>query len=118
MKPTDANMLFAVRLVHTVIYVINGTACFVMLYAGVTGETGTWLWIAVALVAIEAVILLANRIKCPMSPLAEKYGARETDLLYDTFIPERLTRYTFHFFSVIVLTALAFAGLRWIGAIA
>jgi hypothetical protein len=117
MPLTNAQKLFRIRLVHTLIYVINGTACFVMLYAGVTGETGTWLWIAVALVAIETVILFANGIKCPLAPLAEKYGARETDFLYDTFIPERLTRYTFHFFSVVVLAGLAFAGLRWLGAI-
>ena len=52
-----------------------------------------------------------------MSPLAEKYGARETDLFYDTFIPERLTRYTVHFFSAVVLAGLGFAGLRWVGLI-
>ena len=65
-----------------------------MLFAGVTGRVGTWLWIAIGLVAFETIVLFANGIKCPMSPLAEKYGARETDFLYDTFIPERLTRYT------------------------
>lgn len=117
MADGNSRMLFWVRLLHTLIYVINGTACFFVLFAGVTGRVDIWLWVAIALVAIEAVILFANGIKCPMSPLAERYGAKTTDVLYDTFIPERLTRHTFWFFSLVVLLGLALFALRGIGFI-
>ena len=118
MRLNDAQMLFAIRLVHTIIYVVNGTACFVMLYAGITGRTGTWLWVAVGLVALETVIMLANGIKCPISPYADRYGADKDGFIYDVFIPTFFTRYTFEFFTVVVLIALGFFGLRWIGVIA
>ena len=110
-------MLALVRFVHTLIYAINGAACFALLYAGLTGHDGLWLWIAAVLIVVEAAILLFNGLRCPMSPLAERYGARETGFLYDTFIPERLTRHTVPFFSVVVVLGLLFAGLRWLGVI-
>ena len=117
MALTDRQMLAAVRLVHTVIYVINASACFVVLHAGLTGTIGPVLFVAAALVAVEAAILFANRLRCPLSAVAVKYGARETDFLYDTFLPERLTRYTVHFFSTVVLVGLALMALRWFGVL-
>lgn len=117
MHLTDAQMLFLVRLVHTIIYVVNGTACFVLLYAAITWQTGTWLWIALALVAIETVIMFANGISCPISPIADRYGADKNGFIYDVFIPTFFTRWTFEFFTVVVLAAGAIAGLRLIGVI-
>jgi hypothetical protein len=117
MRMSDASKLFVVRLVHTIIYAINAGACFVVLNAGLTGHIDPLFWFSAVLVAVEAAILLANGLKCPMSPLAVKYGARETDFFYDTFLPERLTRHTFHFFSIVVLLGLVFIGLRWAGVI-
>ena len=111
-------MLFWVRLVHTLIYFINGAACFVVLGAGLTGTVGTLLWIAVVLVGLEALILVINGWRCPMTPLAIRYGARETDFLFDTFLPERLTRHTVPFFSTVVLAGLALIGLRLVGIVA
>ena len=73
MPLTDAHKLFWVRLVHTLIYLVNGGACFVLLYKCVTGRGRDMGYGSLSrLVAFETVILFANGIKCPMSPLAEK----------------------------------------------
>jgi len=117
MRLSDAQMLFAIRLAHTVIYVVNGAACFVLLYAAITWQAGTWLWIALGLVAIEAVIMVANRFRCPISPYAERYGASPDGFIYDVFIPTFLSRFTFEFFSAVVLVAITIAALRWFGVI-
>jgi hypothetical protein len=114
---TDAQMLATVRLVHTLIYVVNAGACFVVLYAGLAGDGGWILWVALALVGGEGAILVANRLRCPLSAIAVRYGARETDFLYDTFLPERLTRYTVHFFSAVVLLGLALIAIRGLGVV-
>lgn len=111
----DARMLLVVRLVHTAIYIVNAAACFVLLYAGLSGIVGPLFWVAIGLVGLEAAILVANRLRCPLSAIAERYGARESDVFYDTYLPERLTRYTVHFFSTVVLAGLACLGLRWAG---
>jgi hypothetical protein len=114
---TDAQMLAAVRLVHTLIYVINAGACFVVLYAGFAGLGGWMLWVSLALVGGETAVLFANRLHCPLSAIAVRYGARETGFFYDTFLPERMTRYTVHVFSAVVLLGLALIALRGLGVV-
>ena len=51
---TDAQRLTLVRALHTVIYVVMAGASLVVLYAGITGAHGPWLWVAAALVAAES----------------------------------------------------------------
>jgi hypothetical protein len=48
------NALTVVRAVHTVIYVVMATSTFAVLYAGITGARGAWLWLAAALVESRA----------------------------------------------------------------
>ncbi len=86
---TDAQRLFGVRLLHTVIYVVMATASLLVLYGGISGAAGTWLTVAVALVVIETLVFAAGGLKCPLTAVAVKYGAGQ-DGLFDTFLPERI----------------------------
>lgn len=104
------NPLTLVRAVHTVIYVVVATSTFVVLYAGITGATGAWLWLAAALVGVESAVFLANGLKCPLTAVATKYGADEGA---DTFLPERITRYTVQVFGPLILIAAALVAARW-----
>ncbi|WP_029042302.1 hypothetical protein [Cucumibacter marinus] len=113
---TDAHRLAAVRFVHTAIYVVMAISTFVLLYAGVTGSSGTWLWVALGLLAIETVVFLGNGMRCPLTALAERYGA-EDGRVFDTFLPERVTRYTFRFFGTIMVAGLLLLVARWAGLI-
>ncbi|WP_395822175.1 hypothetical protein [Devosia sp.] len=40
---TDARRLTIIRTVHTAIYLVMAASTFVLLYAGITGQTGIWL---------------------------------------------------------------------------
>jgi len=112
---TDAQSLTLVRAVHTVIYVVMASASLVVLYAGVTGAHGPWLWIACGLVAVETLVFVASGWKCPLTAIAVKYGATK-DGGFDTFFPERITRYTFRVFGpLIVLAFVLLAGRGWLG---
>lgn len=110
----NAGRLAAVRTVHTVIYLVMAGATFVLLYGGVTGQQGVWLWIALGLLAVESAVYLANGFACPLSALARRYGAT-TGYVFDTFLPERATRYTFRFFGTLMGIGLALLVLRWTG---
>ena len=44
-----------------------------------------------ALVAAESVVFLANRGKCPLTPLAEQYGAQRGGVS-DIFLPDAVAR--------------------------
>ena len=113
---TRTQALQWVRAIHTVIYVVMAGASFAILYAGVTGVHGGWLWLACGLVAAETVVFTASGLRCPLTAIAVRNGATRLGVS-DTFLPERLTRHTFHFFApLIVLATLLLAGRAlWFG---
>lgn len=113
---TDPQRLALVRAVHTAIYLVMASAVFVVLYAGVTGARGAWLWIAAALAALESVVFAASGMKCPLTAIAVKYGAGDGPL-FDTFLPERFTRHTFTIFAPLMVAGFALLVLRavWLG---
>jgi hypothetical protein len=51
-----------------------------------------------------------------LTALAVRYGA-EKGYDFDTFLPERLTRYTFQFFTTAMVVGLILLTLRWSGVI-
>ena len=109
----DAQRLVLVRAFHTVIYGLMASASFVVLYGGVTGAHGVWLWVAVGLVGVESVVFAAYGLRCPLTAVADRYGATRTGVA-DTFLPERMTRHTFHVFAPLILVAFALlAGRLW-----
>lgn len=111
---TDRQRLALVRGVHTAIYLVMAASTFVLVYAGVTGAAGIWLWITLALLSIETVVFVGNGMRCPLTALAVRYGAKK-GYAFDTFLPERATRYTFNFFGTVMVVGLGLLILRWIG---
>ena len=113
---TDNQRLTLVRAVHTAIYVVMASACFVLLYAGVTGAHGRWLWLAAGLMAVEVGVFTANGMRCPLTAIADRNGATREGVA-DTFLPERMTRHTCHVFGPLILlaTVLLVGRLVWFG---
>jgi hypothetical protein len=93
-RVNDAQTLTAIRAVHTAIYVLMAAAIFVLTFAGITGQTGMWLWVALTLVAIENLVFAGCGFKCPLTVCSVHYGA-ETGKAFETFLPESVTRHTF-----------------------
>ena len=113
---TDNQLLTLIRALHTAIYLVMAASTFVLVYAGITGAQGTWLWIALSLLVVEVIVFVGNGMRCPLTALAVRYGA-ETGYVFDTFLPERATRYTFNFFGTIMVVGLGLLLLRWAGAL-
>ncbi len=109
---TDACRLALVRAVHTLIYLVMASAVFVVVFAGVTGAHGVWLWVAAGLVGVESLVFMASGMKCPMTAMAAKYGATEKGAS-DTFLPERLTRHTLKVFGPLILLGIFLLAIRW-----
>jgi hypothetical protein len=108
--------LTLIRTVHTAIYLVMAASTFVLLYAGLTGASGWWLWLALGLLLIESAVFAFYGFKCPLTGLAVEYGA-EKGWAFDTFLPERMTRYTFRFFGTLMVLGLVLLTLRWTGVI-
>jgi len=112
----ELQKLQIIRSVHTVIYIVMAVSTLVLLYVGLSGRSGTWLWIALVLVAIESVVFFGNGMKYPLAALAVRYGAI-TGHVFDTFLPARLTRHTIRFFGTVTAVGLALVVLRGFGAL-
>lgn len=107
--------LALVRLVHTLIYLVMASSTLLVLFAGVSGYVGLWLYISLILIAIEGAVFFGNGMKCPFTNLAVKYGA-EKGYVFDTFLPEKAARYTFRFFGTLLACGLVLLALRSVGA--
>lgn len=81
---SDLQRLPILRGVHTVIYIVVASSIFVILYAGLTGSQGVWLWTALALVGVEIVVFIGAGLKCPLTAIAVSYGATK-GAVFDTF---------------------------------
>ncbi len=111
-----ARALLWVRWIHTVIYVVMVAAIGILLYAGIAGHSGLWLWISLGLLAVESIVFFGNNMRCPLTALAVRYGA-EKGYAFDTLLPERVTRHTFRFFGTLTILGLILMILRWTGVL-
>jgi hypothetical protein len=109
------SMLALIRATHTAIYVVMASSTLILVF-GITGASGWWLWIVLALLAIETAVFVGNGFRCPLTRLAVDYGA-EKGYAFDTFLPERATRYTFRVFGSLMVLGLLLLALRWTGFI-
>jgi hypothetical protein len=109
---TDHWRLFAVRCAHTLIYLVMAAATVLVLFAGVTGATGRWLQISIGLVLIEATVFIGCGMRCPLTAVAVRYGARH-DGPWDTFFPERCTRHTLTVFGPMMVVGVGLLLARW-----
>jgi len=109
---TTPQRLTLVRAVHTAIYVVMVAAIVIVLFAGVTGARGPWLWAAAGLLLIESVVFAASGLKCPLTAVVARYS--DGVAMSDTFFPERFTRHTFAIFAPLMLLGFGLLAVRWL----
>jgi hypothetical protein len=102
---TQGQILRLIRTVHTIIYLIMATSVVLILVSAILGTTGPVLIVALILVGIESVVFVGSGMKCPLTGLAKRYGAVK-GYVFDTFLPERFTQYTFRFFGTLLILGL------------
>jgi len=109
-------MLFAIRAVHTAIFIFIGARIVYMFNASLRlRRAPTWrqdrpLFLAIAVVIAEGIVLALNKWKCPLTTLAQRYGGKE-ERIADIFLPKVFSPYLLR-----VLTAMfASASLILIG---
>jgi hypothetical protein len=98
---TAQSTLTMIRLAHTAIWVFFNVVIFYLFHTVSTGRIDHWTWICLALIVIEAVVLVAfNRI-CPITLIARKYSS-STRANFDILLPEWLARNNQLIYSIIV----------------
>ena len=114
--PKKKDLIFIIKLVHTIIYVAMVWAVFFLLYAAITKSYDFPFWVALGLLLAESVVFAASGMKCPLTSLAKKYGDPK-GYVGDLFIPEKYAKYTFRvfgslFFLAIIILIINILGIR------
>jgi hypothetical protein len=83
--------LFLIKLVHTVVFLVESTAILYILYSGLFNVGGRWLILAVTLALLETAVYVGSGLRCPLTGLAVRYGDRTggNDLIADLFLPSQ-----------------------------
>ena len=87
----DQVRLTTVRAVHSGIFLVELASILWLVVTGVVGRRDRTVGVAALLVAGETAVFLANDGVCPLTPLAEAYGAAD-GRVSDIFLPDRLAR--------------------------
>jgi hypothetical protein len=100
-----AKKIFAIKLIHSIIFIFM-TACLAyILYCAIARRYDWTLLIALAVIAIEGLVLLLNHGHCPFTGLARKYGDPNGSVT-DIFFPMWCARHTFKVSTAIVIIEL------------
>ena len=97
--------LFAIKLIHTLIWVIFVAVIFYILYSGLTDNVSLYTWIGIALVFGEGLVLLIFKMFCPLTLIARKYSDSQKDN-FDIFLPNWLAKHNKLIFTSIFIIGL------------
>jgi hypothetical protein len=81
------------------------SAVFYVFYAGITKTFGLMLWLSVGLILMETVVLLINKWRCPLTPIAMKYTSDRREN-FDIYLPEWLAKHNKLIFGMTFLAGL------------
>ena len=81
----------AIQAVHSAVFLVELGAILWLVYTGITGRRDRTVGTAAALVAAEGLVWVANDRVCPLTPLAERYGAAHGSVS-DIWLPAAIAR--------------------------
>lgn len=96
--------LLFIKSLHTVIWLFFNVVIFYLLYAAIANKIDIWVWICIAIVFMEGLVLLAFKMFCPLTVLARKYSD-STRANFDIFLPNWLAKYNKLIYTTIFGTA-------------
>lgn len=108
----DANVLRAIRLLHTVIWVLF-VGCIIAIPVMSWRNNHIAAAVFALIVFAEVIVLAFNKWTCPLTPWAARY-TDERSGNFDIFLPEWIARYNKHIFGPLYFAGVVFALIRWL----
>ena len=103
--------LFIVKAVHTLVWIFFNVVIFYLLYAVMMDKIDKWVWICLALIVMEGLVLLVFKNICPLTIVARNYSASEK-ANFDIFLPNWLAKYNKEIYTTIVVVAVVILAFR------
>jgi hypothetical protein len=107
-----AASLALIKTVHTVVWAFFAGCVLAIPIASLLGEHRVAAWLS-GIVFLEVLVLLFNRMRCPLTTMAEQFMDERRDN-FDIYLPERLARNNKLLFGTLYVAGVLFAAARWI----
>ena len=108
--------VFAVKLVHSVVFWFQVACLAYLLYAGIARDFNWFIFIPIGSILLNSLCLLLNRGLCPFTNLAEHYGAASGSVT-DIFLPDIVARNIFRVSAPLFIAELVLLAIRFFGDI-
>ena len=112
MMTSDAALRW-IRTVHTVVWFIFAASIVLIPLATYMCRWETAFGL-IGFVALEVIVLLVNRMRCPLTDVAGRYTADRRDN-FDIYLPLWLARHNKTIFGTLYVVAVFYAVFRWVG---
>ncbi|MCC6319591.1 MAG: hypothetical protein IT361_18120 [Gemmatimonadaceae bacterium] len=99
--------LRAIKTIHTIVWAVFA-ASILAIPVYVSRGRATGAWGLIGFVFLEVAVLLANRMKCPLTDVAERYTLERRDN-FDIYLPLWLARYNKQIFGGIYVAGIVYA---------
>ena len=83
--------LLSIKIIHTIIWLFFNVVLFYMAYAVFINKIDIYVWLGVAAIIGEGIVLLLFKKMCPLTIMARKYSDSTKDN-FDIFLPNWLAR--------------------------
>lgn len=111
--PADAR-LRAIKATHTLVWAVFAGSILAIPVLSFLGKTGAAWWL-VGFVFLEVAVLVANRMRCPLTDIAARYTTERQDN-FDIYLPLLLARYNKEIFGGIYAAGIAYTAWASFGA--
>lgn len=108
-----AAALSFIRLIHTVVWAFFVLCIVAIPLLGYAGQF-TAAWVVIGLVVIEVVMLVVNRLRCPLTDVAARY-TDDRRPNFDIYLPVWIAKYNKEIFGPLFLGGTLFTIGRWAG---
>jgi hypothetical protein len=98
--------LTLIKTIHTIIWVFFNLVLIYLAYAAISGKIDIWVWIGVAIIILEGLVLLIFRNSCPLTIVARKYSD-STAANFDIYLPNWLAKYNKLIYTTIFIVILS-----------
>lgn len=97
----NAGKLVTIKILHTAIWIFFNVVIFYLVYAVIINKIDFLVWICLALIAIEGLILFLFKNVCPVTIVAKKYSDSDKEN-FDIYLPNWLAKYNKQIYTSIV----------------
>ena len=102
----DRLVLAGIKTIHSAIFATELTCIGWLMATGAIGRRDLTVALAAGVMAVQATVFVASHGTCPLTPLAERYGAKRGSVS-DIFLPDVLARTLPVWSSALLATAAA-----------